>query len=71
LSSLPACICCPAAPGSAPPLSYTSSRNNTFTFYSSVATQAAAQATCNQQGGHLASYVSEEEQFEVEQMVGG
>jgi hypothetical protein len=44
--------------------SVTSSR---YMLNTSLATQAEAQAACNLQGGHLASYGSLEEQYEVEQ----
>jgi hypothetical protein len=40
-----------------------------FTLYSNLSTQAEAQAVCLKEGGHLASYVSEAEQYEVESFV--
>ncbi len=59
----------PAAPGSAPPLTYMSRAGSSFTLYSNLYTQAEAQAVCLKQGGHLASFISEAEQYEVESFV--
>ena len=40
---------------------------STYILSTSAASEAEAQAFCNDQGGHLASYESLEEQYEVEQ----
>lgn len=64
-----ASIALPAAPGSAPPLTYVSRAGSNFTLYSNLSTQAEAQAVCLREGGHLASFASEAEQYEVESFV--
>lgn len=56
----------PAAPGSAPVVPFTTKGGVSFTFNPQPRDQAAAQALCNTQGGHLAMYTSQAEQGEVE-----
>lgn len=60
---------CPsAAPGSTQAPPFTSSvTNSTFQYASNLSDFTAGQKACNLLGGHLASYVSLEEQVEVEQ----
>jgi hypothetical protein len=47
---------------------YNASTNATFMYSPVKADQAGAEAACNQQGGHLATYTSLAEQMEVEQV---
>jgi hypothetical protein len=55
----------PAAPGSIPPKAYTTSGGVQMTFTGDAVSQAAGEASCRAQGGHLAWYGSQAEQAEV------
>ena len=57
---------CLAAAGTVVPLSYTSSTNNTFLLQLDVQDQSLAEMMCSQKCGHLAAYVTQAEQAEVE-----
>ena len=59
--------CSAAAASTIPEATYTAASSNTFIFFSTPKTQAAAEAECMKKGGHLASYQNGAEQDEVEQ----
>ena len=61
---------CKIRPAGGSPLAYYTSAatNSTFAFSTSLVSQSVAQAECNKLGGHLASFDSEAEQYEVEQV---
>ncbi len=59
-------ICKTRAPGSVPPLSYSSSTNATFTFSTGELAYSSASTFCMSQGGQLISFQSHDEQLEVE-----
>ncbi len=60
-------LCASADPYEYSPIEYKSTvTNNTFTFNLGPGTQAAAEASCQTQGAHLAVFVSDAEQADVE-----
>jgi hypothetical protein len=61
-----AAICKTRAPGSVPPLSFTTAANDTFTFSTVQLSFSSAATFCQNQGGQLVSFQSQPEQLEVE-----
>lgn len=62
-------LCKLRAAGSTGPVLYKSNATlSTFALVMSSVNQSTAQAECNKLGGHLASYATEAEQYEVEQV---
>jgi hypothetical protein len=63
------CAAAPTAPGQIQAAAYTSPvSNNTFQYASNLSDFTTGTKGCNLLGGHLASYVSQEEQADVEQV---
>ncbi len=59
-------ICKTRAPGSVPPIPYTSTNNDTFIFSTAELAYSSASTFCMRHGGQLVSFQSQEEQLEVE-----
>jgi hypothetical protein len=65
-------LCKIRAAGSSAPVYYKSNATmSTFALAMSLVNQSAAEAACNKLGGHLASFATEAEQYEVEQVGAG